>query len=333
MKRLLARLVSLILPLLAVSAAAYGIASLPRELYVDRAATAQVEEVAHDPRGFAVDLAETLPDSGITSEFIRDLDAWLTDHPQPEPEPPAVWSWRQLLAQASLSYLLCLSALVISGFVVFLLFCYLVLPAARWRKSLLTIGFLVLTGIPAALLAWRPLAPLFHALEPPLMGTLASLFGLEGTAEMRDFVRAELAVLAALLLGDGLAGILLLRAQALTTSDHFSALVASHWSSLQLKDFSLPVPGTLSLAIAREMRALVFPAWSGLLGRFLVTEIILELVLHLLTDLDPQGIGFYLFELLVRGAPPEAFAATAAVLVLPLLIQPTTGTLRELERA
>ena len=305
------------LPIILVAILAYQFGRLARGgLQVREAPTARLGESAHDPVAFAQRLLEEQEAKGATGVFGRELIQWLKQNPPPPEPEPVTWRFSDLVAQWLLSYFLCFAAMGISGFLVFLLFQYLALPADPHRKTFLLLGLLLVTGLPAALLAWRPLAPLLESIAwLPLVSRFTD------SEAALSFLRAELTVLAAMVIGDGLAGMLMLRARALTSDALFDAHIATQWTSARLKDYFLPLPGTLAVAIGWAMGRRVLPSWSGLLGRYLVTEITLELVVHLLTDLKPHGIGLYTIRLLSKeNASPEAFAWSAALLILPLAL-------------
>ncbi len=310
-------IVRLSLPIGLVAFAAFQFGtSAHGKLQVRQAVTAQLEESAHDPVAFAQQLLEERPARGAAGTFGHNLLEWLEQHPAPKTPAPITWRLHELLTQWLLSYFLCFAALGISGFLTFLLFQYLALPANPHRKTFLFLGLLLVTGLPAALLAWWPLAPLIERIS---WLPLVSRFTNQEAA--LSFLRAELTVLAAMVIGDGLAGMLMLRARALTSDALFEAQIATQWTSARLKNYFLPLPGTLSAAIGRAMGRRVLPSWSGLLGRYLVTEISLELVVRLLTDQKPQGIGLYTIRLLSKeNASPDAFACAAGLLILPLAL-------------
>jgi len=262
---------------------------------------------AHDPVDFAVTLSEHLPESP-TGVLTQDLADWIANNPA---KPARWWTLQRAVAHVTVSYFVCFCAMGVAGFLGFLVFRYLAFPAPPRRKAVYLLAFVLLSGIPTAILGW-----IFSFISGPWGELWSSL----PEPEFFKFLQAELIILICLVLGDGLAGIMLLKARSLTAGDSFSQRVAAIWASNWLKGPAFPLPGTASLYLWKEVFRRTFSAWSGLLGRFLLSEIGLEFLLAHLTKLPTHGVGHLLIRSIVEGGEPFELAATAALLTLPIAL-------------
>ncbi len=313
-------LIALILSALVAGTVYLIVEQFPPQTMERRAVAAKIERSEHDPLGLAADLAREVGGSSEDGAvgLTRALTDWLRQNPEPPPL-PSPWSPRELLGYVLTSYFVCLAAMAISGLLGFFIFQYLVLPAEPRSKTGWLLAFLGLSGLPAAILMLL-FSPFAEAMRTDwVRWVLAEAF--EGpVAGLLEYWRAELLVLACLVLGDGLAGMMLLKARALATGARLDSRIATEWAGPRLKGFLLPLPGTLAAVAGREMTERAMSAWWGLLGRFLLTEISLEFMVGILTDLPARGAGTYLFDCLSEGAAPAAFAATAGALMFPLAL-------------
>lgn len=262
---------------------------------------------SHDLVQFALDVTDHTP-SSLTTDFTKTLASQASGGTRE----PSWWTIRKAIAHTAVSYFVCIVAMSLAGLLSFLLFRYLALPAPAERKAWLMLAFLLLTGLPAAILGW-----LLAFTSGPWRTALASL---PFSANYIEFIAAELIILFCLVAGDGLAGIMLLQARALTSDDTFGQRVTAIWASTWMKDSILPLRGTAARLLWTEMYRRSFSSWSGLLSRFLLSEIALEFLLARLTNLPTTGVGTLLITSIVNGSRPYELAATAVILIFPLVL-------------